>query len=108
MTTNPMRIGIAGAHPSGKRLFGALVDEALSAALACGAPLPEDARQQVGNVVDRMDVSSSKAEDLAAGRVMEVDAFSGHVVQIADKYKIAVPVTRVIHDLLEVLNRKQL
>ncbi|MGH3382999.1 MAG: ketopantoate reductase family protein [Nocardioidaceae bacterium] len=98
------RLGPIRATTPGRRLFDALLDEAYAAASAAGAPLGADARDEVVKVADRMNISSSMAEDLAAGRSMELDAFSGHVVRISDQHDTDAPVTRVVYDLLAVLD----
>jgi 2-dehydropantoate 2-reductase len=51
-----------------------------------------------------MDISSSMAEDLAAGRRLELDAFNGHVLGLAERHGTAAPTTRTIHALLELLD----
>lgn len=98
------RLGSIRATPAGKHLFEALIDEARSAALASGAPLAADAREQVMATADRMDISSSMAEDLMAGRPMELDAFTGHVLRLAQAHGVPAPQTSVVHALLQVLD----
>jgi 2-dehydropantoate 2-reductase len=90
--------------PRGRELFEGLVDEALQAAQTSGAPIPSDARASVMATADRMDISSSMAEDLAAGRPMELDAFTGHVLRLASSHGVEAPTTSVVHSLLTVLD----
>lgn len=98
------RLGRIRSTQPGQRLFGALLTEAHAAASAAGAPLSADAREEVVKVADRMNISSSMAEDLAAGRPMELDAFSGHVLRLSEENGTDASVTRVVHELLAVLD----
>lgn len=100
------KLGTIRATESGRALFDALVDEAIVAARAAGAPLAADARERVDDTADRMDISSSMAEDLSAGRPMEIDAFTGYVLELAQNHGVDTPTTRVIDGLLRVLNGK--
>ena len=100
------RLGAIRSEAGGRDLYTSLVREAFMAAAAAGAPLSEDASQQAEVTADRMDISSSMAEDLAAGRAMEVDAFTGHVLRLAKEHGTDAPVTEVVHKLLTVLNRR--
>ena len=101
------RLGMIRAHPAGRDLYTRLAAEALEAATAAGAPVPTDALVRVESTGDRMDISSSMAEDLEAGRAMELDAFSGHVLRLAERHGLPAPVTAVVHQLLEVLDRRR-
>lgn len=92
------------ASESGKRLFEALVDEAISVAVPAGAPLHPDAREQVMMTAAKMPISSSMAEDLKAGRRMELDAFSGYVQELGRLRGVPTPVTNVVLDLLTTID----
>ncbi len=81
-------------------VFDGLVDEAAAVADAAGAPLFPDHRARVDEVAHRMDISSSMAEDLQAGRPVEVDAFSGYVVELGRKHGVPTPTTDVVHAIL--------
>jgi len=98
------KLGSIRAEPAGQDLFEGLVDEALSAALASGAPLASDAKQQVLATADRMDISSSMAEDLQAGRAIELDAFTGYVLSLGEQAGIPTPTTRAVHGILAALD----
>ncbi len=93
-------LGRVLAQPSGRHLYGALLDEAIAVAKAHGAPIMADAAEQVWATGRRMDIVSSMAEDLMAGRPMEVDAFTGYVHELGVRYDVATPVSDVILDLL--------
>lgn len=91
-------------RPKGRETFEGLVDEALAVALASDAPLRADAREQVMATAARMNISSSMAEDLKAGRAIELDAFSGLVRKLGRDTGIATPVTDTVYDLLAILD----
>lgn len=103
-TITGQRLGRIRSSPAGRDLYTGLVSEAIDAARAAGAPLPEDALQRAEAVADRMDISSSMAEDLLAGRRLELAAFTGHVLELATRHGTAAPVSRVVHALLETLD----
>src|SRR5699024_960031 len=96
------RLGTILADAATRQIFVDLVSEAAAAGRAAGAPLAEDAHAQAMATAERMDISSSMAEDLAAGRALELDAFSGHVLELAQRYGCEAPVTRSIDGLLRV------
>lgn len=96
------RLGTILADAATRQIFVDLVSEAAAAGRAAGAPLAEDAHAQAMTTAERMDISSSMAEDLAAGRALELDAFSGHVLELAQRYGCEAPVTRSIDGLLRV------
>jgi 2-dehydropantoate 2-reductase len=98
------KLGTIRSGAAGQQLFEGLIDEALAAAVASGAPLAVDAKDQVLATADRMDISSSMAEDLAAGRPMELDAFTGHVLRLAREHQTSASRTAVVHELLSVLD----
>lgn len=43
------------------------------------------------------------AEDLASGRPLELDAFSGHVIALGAEHRLPTPVTRTVHGILTAL-----
>lgn len=98
------KLGFLLARDRGRGLFLDLIDEAIAVGRASGAPLRADVRDRVIEVGNRMDISSSMAEDLAAGKPIENDAFSGHVLRLAGAHGVAAPVTRVFHDILAMAN----
>lgn len=96
-------LGAVMRQPAGRRLVEDLVREALDVAMAAGAPLGADAFEDVMRTAERMDISSSMAEDLAAGRPLELDAFGGYVLRLAEARGIDVPATRAVTALLRVM-----
>lgn len=99
-TLTARRLGFLLAHAQGEKLFLELVDEAIAAGRAAGAPLRPDVRERVIEVGHRMDISSSMAEDLAVGNAIENEAFSGHVCRLGEAHNVPTPVTRVFYDIL--------
>jgi 2-dehydropantoate 2-reductase len=98
------RLGRLLADPATRDAFDLLVDEAAAVALAEGAPLAEDHRAAVNATAARMDISSSMAEDLAAGRPIELDAFSGYVIALGERNGVPTPATRLVHGILTALD----
>jgi 2-dehydropantoate 2-reductase len=99
------RLGAIMADPDGAALFAALVDEAYAAGRAAGAPIDEAVREAVMAHARRTDISSSMAEDLAAGRPLESDAFGGTVRRLAARHGLATPTTDAIARLLDLVAR---
>jgi 2-dehydropantoate 2-reductase len=95
-----MKMGELIDSNEGAALYEALVDEALAAAKAVGAPLATDARKRAIETARRMNISSSMAEDLAAGRPIERGAFTGFVCQLGERTGVATPVTWTFDRLL--------
>jgi len=100
-----VRLGAIMADAEGARLFTALVDEAYRAGRAAGAPIDEAAREAVLALAARTDIGSSMAEDLAAGRPLEADAFAGTVQRLARRHGLATPATDSVAALLGLLDR---
>ncbi|HSE54154.1 MAG TPA: ketopantoate reductase family protein [Nocardioidaceae bacterium] len=98
------RMGQLLAQPAAMAVFDALVDEAAAVAVADGAPLVPGYREQVDATARRMDISSSMAEDLQAGRAIELDAFTGYVLELGERTGVATPATRVVHGILTALD----
>ena len=98
------RMGQLLAVPAAAALFEALVGEAMTVATAAGAPLPNDAKDRVAATARRMDISSSMADDLEAGRAIELDAFTGYVIELGEANGVPTPSTRAAHGILAVLD----
>lgn len=99
------RLGAIMADADGARLFTALVDEAYRAGLAAGAPIDEAVRDAVLAHAARTDIGSSMAEDLAAGRPLEADAFGGTVQRLARRHGLATPATDAVAAVLGLIDR---
>jgi 2-dehydropantoate 2-reductase len=98
------RLGGLLAEPATAEVFNMLVDEAAAAAMAAGAPLAPDHRERVSETASRMDISSSMAEDLAAGRKIELDAFTGYVIELGAAHGVPTPATKTAHGMLVALD----
>lgn len=98
------KLGTLFATEDGRKLFANLVDEAIGVAAAAGAPVGPTTRDNVIEIGRRMDISSSMAEDLAAGRPLELEAFCGYIRRLAARYGVATPVTDVFYRLLRAAN----
>lgn len=96
-------IGEVRAGPAGQQLLRGLVTEAAAVGRADGAALAPDFEDRTLAVLNALDggMRSSLYEDLANGRVMELDALHGEVVRRADELGIEVPVTRTVLAVLE-------
>lgn len=103
-TLSRRRLGEILARPSGRHLYGSLVDEAIAVGRAHGAPIAPDASEKVWEQGRRMDISSSMAEDAAAGRPMEIDTFTGYVHELGRRYGVDTPVSDVVLELLKTLD----
>jgi 2-dehydropantoate 2-reductase len=97
-------LGAVLAQPSGQRLYTQLVGEAIAAGRAHGAPLGPDAGDRAEATGRRMNILSSMAEDLAAGRRLEIGAFTGYVCALGRRHAVPTPVSEVVLDLLRTVN----
>jgi 2-dehydropantoate 2-reductase len=88
----------------GIRLFESLVDEAITVAKASKAPIQENAKAKVMKTARTMNISSSMAEDLAAGRPLELNAFTGFIRARGKELGVETPTTDVIGRLLAVVD----
>lgn len=90
--------------PAGARAFEGLLDEAISVGIASGAPLDGESKSRVQATAARMDISSSMAEDLAAGRRIELDSFTGYVTTLGERLSVPTPYTEFAHGSLSILD----
>jgi 2-dehydropantoate 2-reductase len=97
-------LGAVLAQPSGQRLYTQLVGEAIAVGRAHGAPLGPGAGDRAEATGRRMNILSSMAEDLAAGRRLEIGAFTGHVCALGRRHAVPTPVSEVVLDLLRTVN----
>lgn len=99
-----MKLGPILDDEEGTRLFSALIGEAIAAGAAVGAPVGANTHDKVMETGRRMNISSSMAEDLAAGRPTELEAFSGYVRRLGRTYGVDTPVTDVFYGLLRIIS----
>lgn len=102
-----LRLGQILAVADGRELFDRLISEAIAAAAADGAPVDGETHDNVMETGRRMDISSSMAEDLAAGRPLELDAFCGFVRRLGGAHGVPTPVTDVFYRLLSLANTQR-
>lgn len=95
-------IGEVRSTEVGRRFLRGLVSEATAVGRADGAALPDYEEIALARL-DSIDggMRSSLYEDLAHGRVMELDSLHGEVVRRADELGVDVPVTRTVLAILE-------
>jgi 2-dehydropantoate 2-reductase len=95
--------GVLRAIPETWRLYRLLLEELAALAAAAGVTLPAD-------VVDRIlvaaaalgpDTRSSLANDLAAGRRLELEALHGHAVRLGQRLGIATPTLFAVYAALK-------
>lgn len=100
------KLGAILSTPPGLALFESLIGEAYAVAEASEAPVGDHTLGDVMATAHRMDIFSSMYEDLVAGRPIELDAFTGHVLRLARQTGVPASTTAVVHDLLAVLDHR--
>ena len=99
------QLGEILARPTGSELYGSLVEEAIAVGKAHGAPIADDASEKVWEQGHRMaHIFSSMAEDVRAGRPLEVDTFTGYVHDLGQRLGVATPTSDVILQLLKTMD----
>ena len=88
--------------PATRALLRQAMHEVEAVGRAAGAQLPADCVERAMATVDSLEpgVTSSLQRDVAAGRRVELEAFSGTIVRLAHEYAIEVPVHAGIDALL--------
>ena len=91
-------------HPERLQEYRALLDEACAVGRAKGVNLPENLAQlQFDRVVLKSNpqVTSSMAQDVMAGRRIELDTFGGVLSRLADEAGVPVPVTKRLYEAMK-------
>ena len=91
-------------HPERLQEYKALLEEACAVGRAKGVALPENlAQRQFDRVIlkGNLHVTSSMAQDVMAGRRIELDTFGGVLSRLADELKVQVPVTKRIYEAMK-------
>ena len=91
-------------HPERLQEYKALLEEACAVGRAKGVALPENlAQRQFDRVILKGNphVTSSMAQDVMAGRRIELDTFGGVLSRLADELKVQVPVTKRIYEAMK-------
>ena len=85
-----------------------VVGEALAVAAACGVHLAPDLLASVYRIAESMPAQlSSTAQDLARARPTEIDHLNGYLVRQGEARGVPVPVNRVLHSLLKLIEARQ-
>ena len=90
-------------HPERLQEYKALLDEACAVGRAKGVALPADlAQRQFDRVIleGQPHVTSSMAQDVMAGRRIELETFGGVLTRLADELQVPVPVSRRIYEAM--------
>ena len=91
-------------HPERLQEYRALLEEACAVGRAKGVNLPENLAQlQFDRVVLKSNpqVTSSMAQDVMAGRRIELDTFGGVLSRLADEAGVSVPVTKRLYETMK-------
>ncbi len=91
-------------HPERQAEYRALLDEACAVGRAKGAALPEDlARRQYERVIlkSQPQLTSSMAQDVMAGRRIELETFGGTLSRLADALGVPAPVTKRLYEAMK-------
>jgi len=88
-------------------VFDTLIDEAAAVGRAIGAPILADFTARLDATAKQLDISSSMAEDMDAGRPLESDTFTGYVLRAGARAGVSTPMTRAIHGILVALDQSR-
>ena len=101
-----LAVGPIGDSPEGRSLVAAVVDEAVAVARARG--LAVDAARVHGTVAKAFTGhrahKASMLQDVLAGRRTEIEQINGAIVAAGETLGIATPVTRVLRDLVRLVD----
>jgi len=86
------------AAPRFHALRRAVAAEGMAVAAACGVPLPDALPDRIDAALARSSNFNSMAQDMARGRVTEIDALNGLVVRLGEERGVAVPVNGLLAD----------
>ena len=88
--------------PETRALYIAALSEGEAVARACGVNLPATVVENALAMTDNFEfgTTASMQRDVAAGNLFELDAFSGKIVQLGEKWGIPTPVHRTMDGLL--------
>ncbi len=86
-----------------RELLRAVIREGLCVARATGVDPGVDAEERLRWAEHIADVKTSMLQDLEAGKPLELEPIAGAVVELADRYGVDVPNTRVVYALTKLL-----
>jgi 2-dehydropantoate 2-reductase len=82
------------------------MEEARTVAQCVGVMLDANViAQHLALTLDAGAVKSSMWQDVAYHRAVEIEAMNGHIVHVAKQFDVAVPVNRILYDLMRGLTR---
>ncbi|MDR5762416.1 ketopantoate reductase family protein [Caballeronia sp. LZ035] len=85
-----------------------VVDECLAVAKAEGVIIPGDVDAAVSRIADTMpNQFSSTAQDLARGKLSEIDHLNGLIVRRGEAHGVPTPANRVLHTLVRLIESKR-
>jgi 2-dehydropantoate 2-reductase len=91
-------------HDDGvRRVLHAIIEEALSVARATGVEPGVDANERLKWAEHIADVKTSMLQDLEAGKPLELEPIVGAVVELSQRYGVAVPHTETVYALAKQL-----
>lgn len=99
------RYGLFQSNPKAKELMEMAMREVLLLSEREGVNLNESDMQKWSKVLHALDPESrtSMLEDIESGRRTEVEAFSGTVCALGEKYGIATPVNRMLFNMIKII-----
>jgi 2-dehydropantoate 2-reductase len=99
------KYGLLVRHPESRELMRRVVEEVVAVAAAQGVRFPDvDLMAATWRLGEGMELTtSSTAQDIARGRLTEIDSLNGYVARLGDELGIATPVNRTLHALVKLL-----
>lgn len=91
------------ANPSVRALLRAIIDEGLAVARASGVEPGVDAEERLHWAERIADVKTSMLQDVEAGKPLELEPIAGAVVELAQRYDVAIPHTQTVYALTKLL-----
>jgi 2-dehydropantoate 2-reductase len=86
-----------------RALMVAMIEEARAVASASGVDVQETVAERMKHIDTLADVKTSMLQDLEAGRPLELEPIVGAVVELADRFGVAVPRIASVYALAKLL-----
>lgn len=102
------RYGAVAHNPSTREIMRLAVEETIAVARAAGVRMPEgDLTAAAWKLGDMMENAiSSTAQDIARGRLTEIDSLNGYVARRGAELGVPAPVNQTLHALVKLLEQK--
>jgi 2-dehydropantoate 2-reductase len=99
------RYGLLVRHAESRELMRRVVDEVIAVGTARGVRFPGiDLMAATWRLGEGMELTtSSTAQDIARGRLTEIDSLNGYVARLGEELGIPTPVNRTLHALVKLL-----